>query len=65
MKQTPFFDIHHELKAKMAVFGGYHMPIQYSGVKQEHLAVRKNLGVFDVSHMGEFVVEGSNALNLL
>ena len=65
MKTTPFFDIHNQLGAKMAPFGGYQMPIQYAGVKVEHLAVRENLGVFDVSHMGEFIVEGDNAASLL
>lgn len=65
MKYTPFFDIHTNLNAKMALFGGYQMPIQYSGVKQEHMAVREHLGVFDVSHMGEFIVEGPNAYDLL
>ncbi|MEK9609556.1 MAG: glycine cleavage system aminomethyltransferase GcvT [Flavobacteriaceae bacterium] len=65
MKTTPFFDIHNQLGAKMALFGGYQMPIQYGGVKVEHLAVRENLGVFDVSHMGEFIVEGDNAASLL
>ena len=65
MKVTPFFDIHEKLGAKMALFGGYQMPIQYSGVKQEHRAVRENIGVFDVSHMGEFEVEGPRAFDLL
>ena len=65
MKKTPFFDIHTQLGAKISLFGGYQMPIQYSGVRQEHLAVRQNLGVFDVSHMGEFMVEGSHAFDLL
>ena len=65
MKVTPFFDIHEDLGAKMALFGGYQMPIQYSGVKKEHIAVRENIGVFDVSHMGEFEVEGPQAFDLL
>ena len=65
MKSTPFFDIHTQLNAKMSYFGGYLMPIHYSGVNQEHLAVRKKLGVFDVSHMGEFWVEGPKAFDLL
>ena len=65
MKKTPFFDIHNQLGAKMAEFGGYQMPIQYTGVKQEHLTVRNGVGVFDVSHMGEFIVEGENALTFL
>jgi len=65
MKITPFNDFHLELGAKMAPFGGYQMPIQYSGIKQEHLAVRSGVGVFDVSHMGEFTVEGAQAFDLL
>ena len=65
MKSTPFFDIHTQLNAKMSSFGGYQMPIHYSGVNQEHLAVREKLGVFDVSHMGEFWVEGPKAFDLL
>ena len=65
MKKTPFFDIHTQLGAKISLFGGYQMPIQYSGVKEEHLAIRNKLGVFDVSHMGEFLVEGPNAIDLL
>ena len=65
MKKTPFFEIHSRLGAKMSLFGGHQMPIQYRGVQEEHLAVRQNIGVFDVSHMGEFCVEGPNALDLL
>lgn len=65
MKKTPFFNIHAKLGAKISLFSGYQMPIQYSSVRQEHLAVRKNLGVFDVSHMGEFLIEGTHAFNLL
>ena len=65
MKKTPFFDIHTQLGAKISLFAGYQMPIQYSGVKEEHLAIRNKLGVFDISHMGEFWVEGPNAIDLL
>lgn len=65
MKKTTLYHHHLELNAKMSPFGGYEMPIQYTGVKKEHLAVRNNLGVFDVSHMGEFYVTGANALPLL
>ena len=49
----------------MAPFAGYNMPISYSGIKEEHHAVRNNVGVFDVSHMGEFIVRGKEAINLL
>ena len=65
MKKTALNAIHHQRKAKMVSFGGFEMPVSYSGVKDEHLCVRKNVGVFDVSHMGEFFVEGPNALSLL
>ena len=65
MKKTTLYNKHLELNAKMTSFGGYEMPIQYSGVKKEHLTVRNNLGVFDVSHMGEFYVSGPHALSLL
>jgi aminomethyltransferase len=65
MKNTPFTDKHIALGAKMAEFAGYNMPISYSGINDEHAAVRKNAGVFDVSHMGEFILKGENALNLV
>jgi aminomethyltransferase len=65
MKKTTLYHTHQALNAKMTSFGGYEMPIQYTGVKKEHLNVRKNLGVFDVSHMGEFFVSGPHALELL
>jgi aminomethyltransferase len=65
MKSTPFTQKHIALGAKMAEFAGYNMPISYSGINDEHAAVRKNAGVFDVSHMGEFIVKGENALDLI
>jgi aminomethyltransferase len=65
MKQTPFNDIHESLGAKMAEFAGYNMPISYSGIKDEHEAVRTGVGMFDVSHMGEFILKGENALDLI
>jgi aminomethyltransferase len=65
MKQTPFTDIHISLGAKMADFAGYNMPISYSGINEEHLAVRTNAAVFDVSHMGEFIIKGPHALGLI
>ena len=65
MKKTTLYNTHLELKAKMTSFGGYEMPIQYNNIKSEHLAVRNNVGVFDVSHMGEFYVSGPHALDLL
>ena len=65
MKETPFTKIHIALGAKMAEFAGYNMPISYSGINDEHAAVRKSVGVFDVSHMGEFILKGENALDLI
>ncbi len=65
VRNTPFFQKHQELGAKMAPFAGYNMPISYSGINDEHQTVRKNAGVFDVSHMGEFVLKGSHALDLI
>lgn len=61
MKQTPFHSIHRQLGAKMVPFGGYEMPVQYTSIIEEHKAVRTAVGVFDVSHMGEFIVKGKNA----
>ncbi|MDX2430188.1 MAG: glycine cleavage system aminomethyltransferase GcvT, partial [Bacteroides sp.] len=51
MRQTPFYDYHLEMGAKMVPFAGYEMPVEYTGIKQEHVNVRNNVGVFDVSHM--------------
>ena len=65
MKQTALHEIHMALGAKMVPFAGYEMPVQYYGVNVEHLAVRNSIGVFDVSHMGEFLIEGPYALNLV
>jgi aminomethyltransferase len=65
MKNTPFTDKHIALGAKMAPFAGYNMPISYTGINDEHAAVRKNAGVFDVSHMGEFMLKGPDALDLI
>lgn len=62
---TPLESRHVALGAKMGPFAGYNMPISYAGIKQEHHAVRQKVGVFDVSHMGEFVVKGDGALALL
>jgi aminomethyltransferase len=65
MKNTPFTHKHIDLGAKMAEFAGYNMPISYTGINDEHAAVRNNAGVFDVSHMGEFILKGENALDLI
>src|SRR5690242_16313652 len=65
MKSTPFTEKHIALGAKMAPFAGFNMPISYSGINDEHHTVRKNAGVFDVSHMGEFILKGDKALDLI
>lgn len=65
MKTTPFTQKHTALGAKMAEFAGYNMPISYSGINDEHHTVRNNAGVFDVSHMGEFILSGPKALDLI
>lgn len=65
MKTTPFTDLHIRLGAKMHEFAGYNMPIEYTGIIDEHLTVVNGVGVFDVSHMGEFWVKGPYALEFL
>lgn len=65
MKTTPLNDKHIALGAKMVEFAGYNMPVNYSGITEEHHTVRKNVGVFDVCHMGEFIVRGKQALDLV
>jgi aminomethyltransferase len=65
MKNTALADIHEGLGAKMVPFAGYNMPVQYEGVNAEHETVRNAVGVFDVSHMGEFLLTGENALALI
>ena len=65
MKNTPFTQKHIQLGAKMAEFAGYNMPISYTGINDEHATVRKNAGIFDVSHMGEFILKGDKALDLI
>lgn len=64
-KKTALFDKHVSLGAKMVPFAGFEMPVQYSGVTEEHFAVREKVGIFDVSHMGQFFVEGPSAKDLL
>ena len=65
MKNTPFTEKHLALGAKMAEFAGFNMPFSYTGINEEHAAVRNNAGVFDVSHMGEFMLKGPHALELI
>lgn len=64
-KRTVFYSRHKQAGAKIIDFGGFDMPVQYAGIKQEHRAVRNTAGLFDVSHMGEFFVEGEDALSLV
>jgi len=61
IKKTPFYDIHQRLNAKLVEFAGYYMPIQYRSITEEHKRVRKSVGMFDLSHMGEFMVSGPGA----
>ena len=65
MKNTALTDIHIKAGAKMVPFAGYNMPVQYAGINAEHETVRNSVGVFDVSHMGEFILKGEHALELI
>ena len=65
LKKTALTHVHEALGAKMVPFAGYLMPVQYTGVIDEHVNVRTNVGMFDVSHMGEFLVRGPGALDLI
>src|SRR2546422_307020 len=65
LRRTPLYDIHVEAGARMVPFGGWEMPVQYTSIVGEHRAVRAAVGLFDVSHMGEFEVEGPEALAAL
>ncbi len=65
LKRTPFYQKHRELGGRLIDFGGFEMPVQYKGIKAEHTAVRNHAGLFDVSHMGEFLVCGPEAKALL
>src|SRR5690606_31705855 len=65
MKNTALSQKHISLGAKMVPFAGFNMPVQYEGINIEHQTVRNAVGVFDVSHMGEFILKGENALDLI
>ena len=65
MKNTALTTLHESLGAKMVEFAGYKMPVSYGRIIDEHLTVRNGVGVFDVSHMGEFIVRGKDALDLI
>ena len=65
MKDTALTPIHKELGARIVSFAGYNMPLEYTGVKDEHICVRNALGVFDVSHMGEFWIKGEGSEDLI
>src|SRR3954469_22718602 len=64
LSRTPLNEVHRECCARMVDFGGWDMPVQYSGIIDEHLAVRKAVGLFDVSHMGEIDIRGRGAAKL-
>ena len=64
MIRTPFYEIHKRFNAKIVEFAGFEMPVEYTGIKDEHMTVRKSAGVFDVSHMGEIWVKGPALCNL-
>src|SRR5579864_5349530 len=61
LKRTPLYEQHRAMGARLVEFGGWEMPVQYSGITEEHQAVRTRAGLFDVSHMGEFKIEGQDA----
>jgi aminomethyltransferase len=65
LKRTPFYNIHRRLNAKIVEFAGFEMPVEYSGIINEHMTVRQRVGVFDVSHMGEIWIKGPNALSFI
>src|SRR5579862_2448034 len=65
LRKTPLNSVHRSLGAKMVDFGGWDMPVQYSGIIDEHNAVRKSVGLFDVSHMGEIEIRGPEAARLV
>ena len=65
MKKTPLYQRHKSMNAKLVDFAGYKMPIQYFGISKEHDVVRNSVGMFDVSHMGEIIISGSQAENFL
>ena len=65
MKNTAFTKFHQEAGARMVPFAGYNMPVEYSGITEEHITVRERVGVFDVSHMGEFWVTGKSSQEFL
>lgn len=65
IQKTPFHSIHQQVGGKLVEFAGFDMPVQYKGIKIEHAAVRETVGVFDVSHMGEFFISGPEALDLI
>ena len=65
LKRTALFAVHQKLGGKLVEFGGWEMPVQYSSIMEEHLAVRNAAGIFDISHMGEVTVSGAAAAEFL
>ena len=65
MKRTRFYECHEKLGGRMIEFFGWEMPVEFRGIIEEHLAVRQKAGLFDVSHMGEIIIQGKDALNFV
>ncbi|MFV0346741.1 MAG: glycine cleavage system aminomethyltransferase GcvT, partial [Bacteroidales bacterium] len=65
MKRTAFYDLHKEAGGKIVPFAGYELPVEYTGINDEHMTVRNNVGVFDVSHMGEIWVKGAKSVDFV
>ncbi|MFN9869037.1 MAG: glycine cleavage system aminomethyltransferase GcvT, partial [Pseudanabaena sp.] len=65
LKRTPLYDLHVSSGARLVEFGGWEMPVQYQGIIAEHKAVRSQVGMFDVSHMGKFAISGEGVLETL
>src|SRR5271170_709678 len=65
LKKTALFAVHQKLGARLVDFGGWHMPVQYSGIIEEHKVVREAAGVFDISHMGEFFIRNETGCEVL
>src|SRR5437867_2516320 len=65
LKRTPLFEAHQKLGARLIEFGGWEMPVQYTSITDEHLAVRRAAGIFDISHMGEITISGAVAADFL
>ena len=65
LRRTPLYEVHRSFDARLVDFGGWEMPIHYTGISEEHLAVRESAGLFDVSHMGQIELAGADALGII